>query len=165
MKHAVKIAGHLLEFSVTRSPGPVEPAYILSCDGTQTPFQLGREGSIRLGERTLNYVAARHLDTIFIHLDGQHFEVEFVPPLQRFSQSNSMSSLDVITAPMPGTAVSVHASPGDAIAQGQVIIVIESMKLETSLKAPRDGVVDEIHVSKGSAFDRDAVLVTLEAAD
>ena len=57
------------------------------------------------------------------------------------------------------------ASPGDAIAQGQIIIVIESMKLETSLKAPRDGVVDEIRSLPGSSFDRDAVLVTLQPAD
>ncbi|WP_439620168.1 biotin/lipoyl-containing protein [Hyphomonas sp.] len=165
MKHAVKIADDLLEFTVSRNPSSDELSYFLTSQGAQMSFQLAGEGSIRLADRTLNYVAARHLDTIFIHMDGQHFEVEYVSPLQQFSQSDATSSHDVIAAPMPGTVISVLASPGDAIAQGQIIIVIESMKLETSLKAPRDGVVDEIRSLPGSSFDRDAVLVTLQPAD
>jgi biotin carboxyl carrier protein len=64
---------------------------------------------------------------------------------------------------MPGAVIDAPKAVGDAVAEGDVIIVIESMKLETAIKAPRDGVIAEIAFGKGQSFDRDAVLVRLEA--
>jgi biotin carboxyl carrier protein len=52
-------------------------------------------------------------------------------------------------------------SAGTAVRRGDVLIVLESMKLETSLKAPRDGVVASAPLAPGATFDRGAVLVTL----
>lgn len=44
---------------------------------------------------------------------------------------------------------------------GTVLMVIESMKLETQIRASQDGIVERLHVKDGDSFDRDAILVTL----
>ena len=68
-----------------------------------------------------------------------------------------------LQAPMPGRVVVVKARPGDRVAAGQELLVIEAMKMELALKAPRDGVVAEVRAGEGDFVDADAVLVTLEA--
>ncbi|MEO5630206.1 MAG: biotin carboxylase N-terminal domain-containing protein [Thermomonas sp.] len=67
-----------------------------------------------------------------------------------------------IRAPMPGRVVVVQAKPGDAVNAGDVVLVIEAMKMELALKAPRDGVVAEIRATAGEFVEADAVLATLE---
>ena len=67
-----------------------------------------------------------------------------------------------VRAPMPGRVVLVQARPGDAVAAGDVVMVIEAMKMELALKAPRDGVVAEVRAQVGEFVEGDAVLATLE---
>jgi biotin carboxyl carrier protein len=62
---------------------------------------------------------------------------------------------------MPGSVVDTPVGERDAVAAGDVLIVIESMKLETSLRATQDGLVEQVHFQPGETFERDAVLVTL----
>ena len=54
------------------------------------------------------------------------------------------------------------AAAGEAVAKGQALLVMESMKMETTLAAPRDGIVAEVRYAKGQTFERDAVLLSLE---
>jgi biotin carboxyl carrier protein len=54
--------------------------------------------------------------------------------------------------------------PGDTVAAGDLLLVIESMKLETPFKAWRDGRIESVHVALGQTFERDKVLLSLEAA-
>jgi len=67
-----------------------------------------------------------------------------------------------IRAPMPGRVVLVQATPGQAVNAGDVVLVIEAMKMELALKAPRDGVVAEVRAVAGEFVEADAVLVSLE---
>ena len=62
---------------------------------------------------------------------------------------------------MPGTVIAVHVTEGQAVARGDTLVVIESMKLETAIKALRDGTIATVHVATGQAFDRGMPLVTL----
>jgi 3-methylcrotonyl-CoA carboxylase alpha subunit len=62
---------------------------------------------------------------------------------------------------MPGVVVSVAVKPGETVEKGQALLVIESMKLETSLCAPRDGVVAEVPFAAGDSFGLKANLVLL----
>ena len=68
-----------------------------------------------------------------------------------------------ILAPMPGRVVLVQAAPGDAVVGGDVVLVIEAMKMELALKAPRDGVIADVRVQAGDFVEGDAVLALLEA--
>ena len=66
-----------------------------------------------------------------------------------------------ITAPMPGTILSVNKQPGSAVAAGDVIIVLEAMKMENEIVAPCAGTVAQVLVSKGSTVETDAVLAVI----
>ena len=65
---------------------------------------------------------------------------------------------------MPGSIVAVQVAVGDAVTKGQTLLVMESMKMETTIAAPRDGVIEALSYEKGQTFDRDALLVKLAAA-
>ncbi len=66
-----------------------------------------------------------------------------------------------INAPMPGTILKVNVNKGDAVKAGQVLIVLEAMKMENEILAPRDGVISQVITSKGSNVDTGAPLVVL----
>jgi biotin carboxyl carrier protein len=67
----------------------------------------------------------------------------------------------VIPAPMPGTIVSIKVKVGDRVRVGDVLLTLESMKIENEIKAPQDGDVKEIHISEGAYVRRTDRLVTL----
>ena len=66
-----------------------------------------------------------------------------------------------IKAPMPGTLIKVNVKVGDAVKKGDVLCVLEAMKMENDIMAPADGVVASVEATQGSNVATDAVLVTL----
>lgn len=68
---------------------------------------------------------------------------------------------DEVRAPMTGKVVRLAAAPGRKVAAGEVLVVLEAMKMEYRLAAPRDGTVESVHCREGDLVDLGAVLVTL----
>lgn len=66
-----------------------------------------------------------------------------------------------ITAPMPGTILSVNVNSGDTVKSGQVLIVLEAMKMENEIFAPKAGTVAAVNVTKGQSVDTGATMVVL----
>ena len=66
-----------------------------------------------------------------------------------------------VTAPMTGKILGVKASVGQAVKKGDVIIVLEAMKMENEVVAPEDGTVASINVSEGASVESGDVLATL----
>lgn len=66
-----------------------------------------------------------------------------------------------INAPMPGKILSVKAQAGQAVKKGDVIMVLEAMKMENEIVAPQDGTVAGINVSAGDSVEAGAVLASL----
>ena len=66
-----------------------------------------------------------------------------------------------IKAPMPGTILKMNVKVGDSVKSGDVVCVLEAMKMENDICAPQDGVVSSIEVAQGASVATDAVLVTL----
>lgn len=66
-----------------------------------------------------------------------------------------------IIAPMPGTILAVKKNVGDAVKAGDVIVVLEAMKMENDIVAPCDGVVKSINAPKGSTVNTDDVLAVI----
>ncbi len=67
----------------------------------------------------------------------------------------------VVKAPMPGNIMKVNVKPGQAVKKGDVLVVLEAMKMENDVCAPEDGTVASVEVAQGATVETDAVLVTL----
>ena len=67
-----------------------------------------------------------------------------------------------VTSPMPGTILSVNVAAGDAVKRGQVLMILEAMKMENEIMAPRDGKVTAVAVTKGAAVESGALLCTIQ---
>ena len=66
-----------------------------------------------------------------------------------------------VKAPMPGNVMKVNCKAGASVKKGDVLIVLEAMKMENDICAPQDGVVASVEVAQGATVETDAVLVTL----
>ena len=66
-----------------------------------------------------------------------------------------------IEAPMPGKILNIKVAPGQAVKYGEVVIIMEAMKMETEIVAPADGTVAQVLVQTGAMVDTGAALVTL----
>lgn len=67
-----------------------------------------------------------------------------------------------LKAPMPGIIVSVNVQPGAAVKKGQVLVVLEAMKMESEVVAPRDATVSQIIVAKGASVSTGDILLALQ---
>ena len=68
---------------------------------------------------------------------------------------------EAVTAPMPGNILKVNVTQGQAVKEGEVLCVLEAMKMENEILAPKAGSVTQVLVSKGSTVDTGAALVVI----
>ena len=66
-----------------------------------------------------------------------------------------------INAPMPGTILKVNVTAGSSVKKGDVLVVLEAMKMENEIMAPTDGTVTSVSVNPGATVETNAVLCTL----
>lgn len=83
-----------------------------------------------------------------------------VPKAEAPKVSGTAGSVKV-NAPMPGKIVAVKANPGDKVSRGQVILVLEAMKMENDIVAPQDGTVASVNVTVGSSVESGETIATL----
>ena len=80
----------------------------------------------------------------------------------RFPERHASDIPGATLAPMPGAVVEVAVAEGDTVVKGQLLVVLEAMKMEHRITAPLDGVVASVAVAGGQQVDADAVLVVVE---
>lgn len=103
----------------------------------------------------------------FLQRWGDRFEVTVVDERTRHIHSlvgagAGPTGPAALKAPMPGLVVRLLVEPGQTVASGQGILVLEAMKMENELKAPGAGVVGEIQVKVGAAVEKGALMVTFQ---
>ena len=77
------------------------------------------------------------------------------------SKPAAVSSGSVV-APMPGTVIKILKNEGDAVKAGDVVLILEAMKMENEITAPCDGTVTAVCVNQGDSVDAGKVLVTIK---
>lgn len=83
------------------------------------------------------------------------------PKKKKSENKNTAASGDVV-APMPGKVLDIKVSAGDEVKAGDVLLILEAMKMENDMTAPTDGIVKEVAVSEGQNVEADEILVKME---
>jgi acyl-CoA carboxylase subunit alpha len=102
---------------------------------------------------------------------GDHLHVQVargtvtLREVPRFHVPGSEGPAGGLNAPMPGVVLHVRVGTGDAVTAGQVLVVLEAMKMEHHIKAPADGRVAEVRVAEGQHVDNGALLLVFETDD
>jgi acetyl/propionyl-CoA carboxylase alpha subunit len=112
------------------------------------------------GRREIVYVAGPS-DDRWAFWNGQVFHGDFSGRASREPRGARAHSTQSLTAPMPATVLKVQVKPGDTVKKGDIVVVLEAMKMELPIRAPGDGVVATVSCREGELVQADAMLVAL----
>lgn len=96
----------------------------------------------------------------FIHDDRGDSTVHELP---RFSEESQETAVGSLAAPMPGRILLTNANEGDQVIKGQLLMILEAMKMEHRIVAPIDGTIKKLAVRKGDQVEKDVVLIEMNA--
>ena len=116
---------------------------------------------VRDGERPLNIAqlfAVVAGETIWVFHDGIVYEIVAEGDLVRRGAHPEGS----LTAPMPATIIAIKVAAGDVVKKGDILIVLEAMKMELPVRAPGDGRVTAVHCRPGDLVQPETRLIDLE---
>ncbi len=123
----------------------------VAADGTL----VARLDGVRLKARVV-----RSGTRLTVFAGGAERMVEFIDP--RIASIEATGTAGRLVAPMPGTVIRVAVSPGQTVAKGAPLVVVEAMKMEHTIAAPRDGIVQAVNCAVGDLVDEGAELLVLE---
>lgn len=118
---------------------------------------------VRSRGRSLRVHAARRRNSILVAVGPGLFDL--LPVEGRSARGAHGLATPEVTAPMPGKVLKVIVAEGDAVTAGQPLLVLEAMKMETTLYAESDAIVEKVHAAPGAMVDHGAVLLELSPAD
>lgn len=97
-------------------------------------------------------------------VNGRSMAVEVFDPrdLRTGGKAKASHGRQEVTAPMPGKIVRVLVNAGDAVEEGQGLVVVEAMKMQNEMKSPRAGRIAEVRTSADSTVAAGEVLVVIE---
>ncbi len=118
----------------------------------------GQQISLEIDGRLLSFTVTADGNRWLTHGPGGQVELIELP---RFPDLDRAGLAGSLTAPMPGNVVETYVSVGDEVEEGQLLLILEGMKMEHRITAPKAGSVSEIRVAKGDQVTNGEVLVVL----
>jgi biotin carboxyl carrier protein len=164
MKYEAEINGRHSVIETEERDGRV----LARVDGRSYNIQVARpdSGSYLIFADTRVYetrVWSADSKTFDVELDGHLFAVQLIDPRRRRAAADhSDTGQQYLKAPMPGKVVRILLGPGDEVAPGQGVVVVEAMKMQNEVKAAKPGRVLEIRVAEGDTVNGNQVLAVIE---
>ena len=130
--------------------------------------------SVRCGQNIIMTVDGRQVSALVeknpegktVILNGRHYIIQDLDEMAkgagRKKAGLSGTQSDIVTPPMPAIVIQVPVAIGDVVSEGDTVVVVSAMKMETSLKAPHGGTVTQISVGEGDKVMPGDVLVDIE---
>lgn len=161
MGFRIELDGAAHEVEIVR----LRPHLRLRVDGQEcvvTSAESGQDGrgTVEIDGKALRFARVHAGARQILRFEGRTFEAALIDP--RDETGAGPGGRDHVRAPMPGTVIRVHREPGEAVARGEALVTIESMKLQMTLNAPRDGVLARLARGVGETFDKDEIVAELE---
>ncbi len=129
------------------------------------PLPDGEVYSILIDGRVHEVAVEEEGQAIFVTLHGQRHRVLVRHPLEKtlreVRHAGPAGGLEILESPIPGLVVAFKVNPGDVVAAGQAVAVVEAMKMQNELTAERGGVVEAVHVSERQTVESGQRLVSL----
>lgn len=133
----------------------------VTVDGSPVPaFTQSSDGVVRFDATGLRVWTAATADARWVFIDGEVFTFDMASGRGRRKSSAHHGSL---AAPMPATVVRVQAAVGDMVTRGDVLVILEAMKMELPVRAPSDGKVTAVHCRPGELVQPGVSLIEIEA--
>ena len=163
--------------------------YITTVDGKEFQIEIVDDKHIRIGERLLavDFESVNGQPVFSIILDGKSYEsfisegdegwqvlmrgrqYQITVEDEREKRLRAAAGGGVaeggefnLKAPMPGLVVAIPVAEGQEIKKGQVLIILESMKMQNELKSPKDGIVERIRVKAGESVEQKQPLLSVK---
>lgn len=111
------------------------------------------------GERVTAYVSSENTKR-WVTVNGQTFVLTKSSGARK-SGGGHHHAAGELTAPMPGQVRAVNVSEGDAVTKGQILLLLEAMKMEIRIQAPMDGIVKSLAVKTGQTVEREQILIVI----
>ncbi|MCA9791845.1 MAG: hypothetical protein KC910_08615 [Candidatus Eremiobacteraeota bacterium] len=144
---------------------PIEGGYRATLEGRSLEFSTV-DGVAILKGRNLPYRVYHDGQRVWVWLAGRVHSFEPVSTTARRTQGAvGAGGGDVVKASMPGKILELRVAPGQTVEAGQVVVVMESMKMELTIASPRNGVIAKVACQAGEMVGLGAELVRLEAED
>jgi biotin carboxyl carrier protein len=157
---------------LTRADSHEIDAEVISRDGNTIGIRIGDKeivaefiptadggGILTIDGRRYSVFGARRKDSILVSVGPASFEFKPAEAATR-RRTRGLAAAEII-APMPGKVLKVLVRDGDLVEAGQPLVVIEAMKMETTLAAESTAIVKHVRVEEGQSVDHGAVLIEL----
>jgi len=159
-----------IDVELQRSEGRHAVCYQMRVENRQQAVEVERiapgQGWLRIHGRVARFSVQRRDGEIVVWLEGRWYALSLVERSARRARGKVAGAIaDRITAPMPGTILRVLIRAGERFTAHQPLIIMESMKMETTLTVPHAGRIVEIACAPGKLVEMGAVLARIEEVD
>jgi len=132
---------------------------------TLETMELGKLELVIDGETKTVFISNNEKGICYVSYDGHIFELsrkDILVEEDVFSNVGADGKEDgEIVSPMPGKVIKVNVKEGDEVKKGNVLLIVEAMKMENNIICPKDGVVEKVNVKAGDMVDGSLELVVL----